>query len=273
VDPERLYSAETDPEQAASAKPPYRDVRISGQLEGRFLFRTALSKHLVPFSIAEPPLVFLPIEEREGAPRVFTAEELRNSGWRAAARWMAEVEKVWDEKRGDKAERQTVYQWLDYTHKLSDQTFGSRFLALYNAAGTNLCAAALDREDLSERFVVDHKLYWAPCRSLAEADYVASILNSAVMNELIKPFQSLGLLGERDIHKKVLEAPIPLFDAAKPAHAELARLGAAARAEVGQLVSRGDLPESLARRRALVRKSAAATFDLIDKAVRKLIDL
>jgi hypothetical protein len=273
VDPERLYSAETDPEQAAGAKPPYRDVRITGQLEGRFLFRTALSKHLAPFSIAEAPLVFLPIEEREGAPRVFTAEELRNSGWRASAKWMAEAEKIWDEKRGEKAERQTVYQWLDYTHKLTDQSFGSRFLVLYNAAGTNLCAAALDREDLSERFVVDHKLYWAPCRSLAEADFVASILNSAVMNELIKPFQSLGLLGERDIHKKVLEAPIPLFDSGKPEHVALAKLGAQARVEVARLIERGDLPDSLARRRSAVRKAAAETLGTIDQAVKSLLGL
>lgn len=273
VDPDRLYSAETDPEQAKEAKPPYRDVRIAGQLEGRFLFRSALAKHLVPFAIVEPPLVFLPIESREGSPRVFTADELRGAGWRAAAKWMAEAERIWGEKRGDKAERQSVYQWLDYTHKLSDQSFGSRFLILYNAAGTNLCAAALDRDDVNEPFVVDHKLYWAACHSLAEADYLAAVLNSAAMNELIKPFQSLGLLGERDIHKKALEAPIPVFEPSKAAHAELAKLGAQARAEVGRLVLAGKLPESLARRRASIRKSAGDTLTRIDVVVKALLGL
>lgn len=273
VDPERLYPAETDPEQAEDAKAPYRDVRLSGQVEGRFLFSSALSKHLVPFALIDPPVVFLPIEERDGNVRVLTAEELRATGCRAAAKWMSQAEKIWAEKRGEKAERQTVYQRLDYSRELSHQNLRSRFVVLYNAAGTNVSATALDRLEVAEPFVVDAKLYWAPCRTLAEADYLAAVLNSGAMNELIKPFQSMGLLGQRDIHKKVLEAPIPYFDAKKAQHTDLARLGSAARVEALRLVARGTLPASLARRRRLVRETLNVTMKSIDVAVKKLLEL
>src|SRR5439155_2084387 len=99
VDPERVYWAETDPEQAESAKPPYDEVRLSGRIEGRFLFTSALSKHLLPFALVEPPIVFLPIEEQDDGIGILSANELRASGYREAAKWMAEAERTWAEKR------------------------------------------------------------------------------------------------------------------------------------------------------------------------------
>lgn len=271
VDVERTYWAETDPEQAESAKPPYGDVRITGQLEGRFLFASALSKHVLPFALVKPPIVFLPIEAKGEGVRVLTAGELRAAGFREAAKWMAEAERVWEDKRRDKASKQSVYQWLNYSNKLSDQSLSSRFLVLYNAAGSNMCATSVDCLDLHEPFVVEHKLYWFASRSQEEADYLAAILNSPVIDEAIKPFQSMGLMGERDIESKVLELPIPMFDSHRPEHAKLARLGAEARAEAAIAVSRGELPPSLARRRALVRQAVLPIVERIDVAVRGLI--
>jgi hypothetical protein len=72
---------------------------------------------------------------------------------------------------------------------------------LYNAAGTNVSAAYFDRRKYP-RFVVELKLYWAAFSNRAEAHHVTSILNSKRANRAIKPFQSTGLLGERDIEKK-----------------------------------------------------------------------
>jgi hypothetical protein len=273
IDQERVYWAETDPEQAESAKPPYDGVRLSGRVEGRFLFTTALSRHLLPFALAEAPVVILPIEEKDDGIRVLTATELRAGGYRDAARWMAEAERIWAEKRRAKAERQSVYQRLDYSRELTHQSLRSRFLALYNASGSNLSAAAVDCSALPERFVVDHKTYWARCRSQEEADYLAAILNAPVLDEAIKPFQSMGLIGERDIHKKVLEAPIPFFESSKAEHSKIAQLGAEARAEAARVVARGDLPPSLARRRAVLRRAARATVERIDEAVRTLLGL
>lgn len=273
VDPERTYWAETDPEQAESAKPPYVDVRITGRVEGRFLFTSALSKHLLPFALVEPPVVFLPIERKDDGVRVVNADELRETGYREAAKWMSEAERIWTEKRRGKAERQSVYERLDYSRELSHQHIGARHLVLYNAAGSNICATAIDSDDLAEPFVVEHKLYWTACRSQDEADYLAAVLNAPAINEAIKPFQSMGLMGERDIEKKVLEVPIPFFDMTKPDHVTLARFGKAAREEAAKVVAAGSLPASLARRRALVREATKATVARIDEAVKRLLAL
>jgi hypothetical protein len=273
VDPDRVYWAETDPEQAESAKPPYDGVRLSGRIEGRFLFTSALSKHLLPFALVQPPIVLLPIEEQDHGIRIVSANELRASGYRETAKWMAEAERIWTEKRRGKSGRENVYQWLDYGHKLRDQNLRSRFLALYNASGSNLSAAAVDCQALPERYVVDHKTYWARCRSQDEADYLAAVLNAPILDEAIKPFQSMGLIGERDIHKKVLEAPIPFFDPNKSAHSKLARLGAEARAEAARVVGCGNLPQSLARRRAFIREATLKTVGQIDESVRALLGL
>ena len=186
---------------------------------------------------------------------------------------MAEAERIWTEKRAGKAERQTVYERLDYSRELSHQSLRTRFLALYNAAGTNISAASVDSADLPELFVVDHMTYWARCRSREEADYLAAILNAPATNAAIKPFQSMGLLGQRHVHKKVLELPIPFFDSGKAAHSKLARLGAEARAEAARVVGRGNLPLSLARRRALIREATRAIVERIDESVRVLLGL
>lgn len=131
----------------------------------------------------------------------------------------------------------------------------------------------MDCRELPEHFVVEHKLYWAACRSQDEADYLAAVLNAPAVNEAIKPFQSMGLMGERDIEKKVLEVPIPFFESSKSAHTKLAHFGAEARAQAAKFVAAGELPASLARRRALARQATKATVEQIDEAVKALLGL
>src|SRR5262249_54632644 len=145
-----------------------------------------------------------------------------------------------------------VYGWLDYQSKLSAQRLSQRFIVLYNASGKNLAAAVFDRKACSLPFVVDHKLYWIPCDSLEEGDYLAAVLNAPAANEAIKPFQSLGLMGERDIHKKILDLPIPEYDARKPLHITLATLGSKARKQMSRLVEE-EKQASLGRQRQAVR--------------------
>lgn len=271
IDPDRLYWAETDSKQAESAKPPYEDVHLKGNVEGRFIFCSALSKHVVPFALLPPPTIVLPITSDEDGIKVKNADQLRSDGFRELAKWMAEAERIWNEKREAKATRQTLYQWLDYQRKLTHQDLRARFLVLYNAAGTNLSAASVDRTKLSAPFIVEHKLYWAACRTKEEADYLAALLNSPSINEAIKPFQSMGLLGERDIEKKVLELQFPRFDRTDATHRALASLGARARADVAKLVQSTELPASLALRRGLVRKSVASLLEDIDRHVRLVL--
>jgi len=271
IDPDRLYSVETDPYQAEDAKPPYDTVKMKGWVEGKFIFSTALSRHLLPFALLNPPAILLPCESEGSSLTILTADELRDSGHREFAKWMHEAERLWNAARKQKAERQTLYERLDYHAGLTYQTLSAPYLVLYNAAGTNISAAVIHRHSLPLPFVVEHKLYWAAFDSQEKAHYLAAILNSNVPNDEIKPFQSLGLMGERDIEKKVLELPIPLFDENKPNHRRLAKLSAEAHSQAARFIAASALPDSLAKKREMVRKAVSETIQEIDAIVETLL--
>jgi type I restriction-modification system DNA methylase subunit len=266
-----LYWAETEPEQAKESKPPYKEVRMSGQVEGKYLFTTALSKHLLPFVMLHPPTVTLPVDCENGIFHLTGTEELRKNGYREMAKWMTKAEKIWQEKREDKASHQNVYEWLDYQGKLSSQNLNQRHLVLYNAAGKNISAAYFDRNTTEFPFIVDHKLYWTSCSTVEEADYLCAILNAEIVNELVKPFQSMGLLGERDLHKKVLGLPIPEFDPKNKLHIEISKLGEAARIKTLNSFDDKILESSLAKQRGWVRENVKEILENINPLVKRLI--
>jgi hypothetical protein len=275
IDPRADYWAETDPEQAKQAKKPYDDVHLSGLVEGKFIYTTAIARHLVPFAVFKTVPVVLPIKAKDGALTVLTADQLMREGYRNFARWMQEAEEIWNAKRKDKAEKQTLYERLDYQRELTRQHLRQRYLVLYNHSGMNVAAAFFDRGALELPFIVDVKLYWAPCATPQEADYVAAILNSQSVNAAIKPFQSMGLLGERDIHKKLLELPIPTFDAGNAAHRLVSELGANTRQQATGLVQSSEFPlaSSIARQRAFMRAHLKSELKEIDEQVKALLAL
>lgn len=268
--PESVYWVETDPNQAETAKPPWDSVRLSGNMEGQFLFTSIIAKHVLPFVVLDPADVVLPLVSRGGKLRMVGPDELRRTGLRDMADWMSEVERLWRLKRGAKA-AESALGWLNWQNKLTEQNPSAPFRVVYNAAGTDISAARVPTGGRFDRLIIDHTLYHAPMGSAPEADYLVAILNSSVVNEVIKPFQSRGLMGERHVHKKVLELPIPAYNADRRAHVRLAELGAHAREQAEAMVQRGRLPSSLARRRSAVRAALAETLDEIDGLVRDLI--
>jgi hypothetical protein len=274
VDPKKVYWAETEPEQAAQAKKPYDDVKMSGNVEGKFIFTTAVSRHLVPYALLDPVTVVLPIENDNDILHVVTSSTLMKEGYREFGKWMQTAEKIWTEKRGDKAERQNLYERLDYQKELTSQDLRHRHLVLYNHSGMNVAAAYFDRHNQLAPFIVDVKLYYAPFSTRKEADYVAAILNSETVNAAIKPFQSTGLLGERDIHKKLLELPIPTFDHEDSKHLTISALGATAREEAVKAVKSGEFPmnSSIANQRGFMRLHLKSALEEIDKLVGELLD-
>ena len=273
IHPGGIYWANTDPEQAKEAKAPYKDILMRGEIEAEFLFRTAISKNVLPFAVIDLPMVILPVVIDEKGPRVWKASELKDEGLRDCGDWMKTASDHWDRLREKKADRQSVYQRLDYQKGLTSQDLSAPHLVLYNAAGTNISAAVFSRKECPQTFFVEHKLYYFTTNKRSEAHYLAAVLNSSTVNLLIKPFQSVGLMGERDIEKKVLELPIPLFDDRKPEHLALAKLGEEARKQAAIVIASAKLenwPGGLARRRAIIRKGLGDVLDRIDQAVKQL---
>jgi len=273
-DPDRLYPVKTDEESALDSKPPYKEVRLQGNVEGRFLFCTAISHHVLPFALLKPALVVLPLEESNGTYYTMKTHEIKRKGYREFAKWMAEAERIWAEKRGAKNSH-TLLEWLDYSGKLTSQSPNHQHLVLYNASGTNVSATYVDKKRLPLRFLVDHKLYYIAVQQPMEAHYLTAILNAEASNQSIKPFQSTGLLGERDIHKKLLDLPIPTFDAGTPLHRKLSELGEKAHRQAQAAIADQNFPAgaSLARQRAVIRTALGETLSKIDAHVRKLLAL
>ena len=271
IDTDRVYWARTETGQAAQAKEPYKDVSFSGQVEGRFIYQTALSKHLLPFALDGCADIILPVLHAGGKARMVDVQGLRDLGYREMAKWMEKVERIWELKRKSKAPRQSVYEWLDYSGKLTAQNLNSKFVLLYNASGTNISAALHEVDTTGPRFVVDAKLYVATFETAEEGYYLSAILNSSVVNDAVKPFQSLGLQGERDIHKKILELAIPSFSTKDAAHKSLMKLAKQCHRKVSALLGKEEFPNSLARKRAYVRDKIASELLQIDKIVEKLL--
>jgi hypothetical protein len=78
-----------------------------------------------------------------------------------------------------------------------------------NRSGTNISCAYFPTEERkidrlqAEGFIADavtHRLY---CRSEREAHYLVGVLNSNVVNDAIKPYQTEGVYhGKRDIYRR-----------------------------------------------------------------------
>ena len=89
----------------------------------------------------------------------------------------------------------------------------------------------------------------------------------------IKPFQSTGLLGERDVTKKLLELPIPTFDHESEAHRKLATLGKQCRTKSEAAVHSCEFATetSVARQRASIRAHLETEMEEINKLVITLL--
>jgi hypothetical protein len=96
-------------------------------------------------------------------------------------------------------------------------------------------------------------------------------LNSPTIDELIKPMQSRGLFGPRDIHKKVLELPIPEFSPAKGNHLELARLGEDCTKKVSKLLSKSIPKKSIGNLRKIIKTELVDEIKEIDGIVRRIL--
>ena len=72
------------------------------------------------------------------------------------------------------------------------------------------------------------------------AEYLAAVFGAPVVDKAIKPMQSRGQWGPRDIHKKVLDLPIPQFDLSESDHLRLADLGMACSGKVTKWLAAGD---------------------------------
>jgi methylase of polypeptide subunit release factors len=278
-----LPPLETSERAKREAKEAYKNIVFKDTVESRFLYATLLSTDLLPFGHLNYRLVVLPIESREDEYKIFTADSARANGFLHLARWLEKAQQIWEKRRGEKARAIHVLAWLDYRGKLTAQTPKAKYAVIYNTSGTYLAACVVKREPLELKingqsiranpFVANDKTYFYETFDSAEAYYLASVLNAPAIDKLIKPMQSRGLWGPRDIHKKVFELPIPQFDASDNRHAELVKMGKACSKKVTYWLAKGGHGKitGIGKLRGVVRKMLQGELNEINKLVEEII--
>ncbi len=278
---DRIINVRTSPATQSDAKKPWVNIDLKGRVESRFLFRTALSKSILPFTLFQPHLVTLPltIKQKDNGDKTIvlhTADELREAGFLNAARWFAEAEKIWDERKTEKSKNISAVQYLNWQNKLAEQNLNKPYLVLYNASAQDANSTVIKRADFDLNFIVDTVTYVYFTTSLTEACYLSAFFNSSVPNSMMKEFQARGLFGARHVHKKILDVYFPRFDATNEAHLRVAQLSETAHQEAATYLRtnppEGDLtPMRLGRLRVEIKHQMPDVMNEIDALVRAII--
>ncbi len=242
-------------------KKPWRDLDPpSGPVEAVFIRPTFLGENVYPYRLGEPLEAVIPIIQRD----VVTSRSALASGAAQLAQWLEKCETLWD-KHG-KGSR-TFAEQIDYFAQLTSQFPAPPTRVVYAKAGTHPSAAIVTDIDA----VIDHKLYWAACKTMEEARFLSAVLNSEAARARAAQWQAMGQWGARDFDKVMFNLPIPLFDAKVRLHRDLAEA-----AKVSEQVARmvdmdeGDYFVTVRKRirAALVENGVAGK---IDRLVEKLL--
>ncbi|MFZ0168985.1 MAG: class I SAM-dependent methyltransferase [Candidatus Dormiibacterota bacterium] len=232
-----------------------------GVVESIFVRPVYLGESVAPFRVLRPFEAVLPFD----GTRLMASNNERIDRYPGLARWWRGAEEIWIANRS--SEKRTLLEQLDYMHQLSAQFPIRPIRVVYSKAGNTLAAAWI--QDATA--IIDCRLYWAPTETLAEAQYLAAILNSTVLTTLVRPYQSVGAFGPRDFDKYVWQMPIPLFDPAKALHQHLVTLAGQAEAAARSV----SLPTSgrfqAARRAIRQTLSVSGLATELDLAVKALL--
>ena len=221
---DRVLVVGTNPLITKDAKPPWKHILLKNRILSDYLFKTALSKNIIPFALHLTEMVVLPIEIVKGNVRMLQYEDIMKKGHLDTAMWLKKVEDGWQANRTEKNQSINSINYLNWQNKLTDQDLKLPYLVLYTASAKDANATVVERKALDMEFIVESTCYWFATKDKNEAFYLTSYLNSATPNHLMKAFQARGLFGARHVHKKILDIPFPKFDKENPDHVQLAKL-------------------------------------------------
>jgi hypothetical protein len=211
-------------------------------VEREFIYGILTSAEVVPFCHLHPNLAILTIMGSNGGYEIIQRPKAQARGKAYLARYLEEVEREWARVRTERQRGTSVYDWLNYQNKLTKQNPNFKYKVVYLRSGTNLAATVVvdkpylvkvGNNELKVNGIIIHTtLYLYQTNNEDEAHYLTAILNSSILNELVKPMQTKGAYGPRDFHKKPLEFPISRYDSTNPVHRSLSELGKEAREAV-----------------------------------------
>lgn len=278
---ERIVNIKTTHTIDADSKRPWKGLSFSGKIESKFIFRTALAKSILPFALYKPEIVVLPIlieKNNEGKKEIElqSPNDLMQGGYLNASKWFGNVENTWQLLRTEKNKNISSEDYLNWQNKLTEQNLNAPFLVLYNSSAKDANSLVVQRISNDFTFFVENKTYCFYANNLAEAFYLSAMLNSKIPNELMKDFQSRGLFGARDVHKKILDIYFPRFDETNEVHKKLAELSDTAHKKAAKYLD--DNPPQkeltatrLGKLRLDIKKHLTEEMKEIDKLVKKVV--
>jgi type I restriction-modification system DNA methylase subunit len=277
----RIINIRTSKTAQADAKKPWTNIDLKGRIESRFIFRTALSRNILPFALFNPTLVALPITIEQntdggGWINLHSSEELRSQGYLHAASWFGQAEELWETNKTDKSKNMTNLDRLNFQHGLVEQNLGADYLVLYNSSAKDANATVVKRADFDLEFIVESVSYFFATYNLAEAFYLTALFNSNLPNKMMKDFQARGLFGARHVHKKILDVYFPRFNKGDQDHLNLAQFSETAHQKASEFLRvnppEGKLtPLRLGRWRKSIKKHVESELMTIDSLVEKLL--
>ena len=245
-------------------KGPWKDLdSVTGNVERGFVRPAYLGRSVAPFRLLPPPLAVIPWDRHFG---LMDAASAGLAGYAHLAAWMSNAERIWQEHR--RSDRLNFSQQLDYYGKLTSQLPPRPLRVIYSASGTLMAAAVLEDDEA----VIEHKLYWAPVKSLDEARYLIAILNSEAARQRVASLQSRGQWGARDFDNVMWTLPIAEFDPANPLHTALATAAHHAETIAAQVPLKEGVYFTTARRQirtALAEDGIAVEIDSLVKELLK----
>ena len=256
------------------AKDPWKKVILEGEVENHFILATVISKYLLPFKAKYLPVV-LPIRRGELSWKILSSVDLRKDGKFSMAEWLDSAQNAWETNATEKNLKRfpDAMAYVNYNNKLVNQRLDRRYHVVYTASGTHIAAVVVDTHSLPDfcigsarispkGFVPDVKTFHFSTSNSEEAHYLTAILNSNVLDEKIKPHQTRGKFGPRDIHRRPFEFSIPKFNQNDNLHKEIAALGAKSAKEAA----------ALSKMSRLKTKLAIQSMEKIDKLVVELLN-
>ncbi|NBP02611.1 MAG: hypothetical protein EBU90_21320 [Proteobacteria bacterium] len=231
---------QTDPKAASAAKGKNKGTILTGSVEKDFFHAVLTSKDVLPFFTHAPRLCILPVYVSKGA--LNEVSEIELPKFKGLKNWLDQAKNLKIEAQGDKADSMTLMERLNYQNALLMQDPTIDTIVVYNRSGSNVSCALVKPTVLLQRLrnsfinktkkplinpnslVIDSGLYFGYLKNEDASHYLCAFLNSPFVNTCIKSLQSSGLGGPRDIHKKVLELPIPKYDAANQDHETLKQI-------------------------------------------------
>lgn len=278
---DRILNIKTAGSIKADAKMPWKNYEFKGQIESRFLFRTALSKSILPFALYNPDMIVLPITTETGDDglkqiKLHSAGELRQLGYLKASKWFMDKERIWEIHRTAKSANMTANDRINFQRGVTDQDLNARFLVLYNSSAKDANAAVVDRINFDLDFLVESVCYVMYTNCKEEAYYLTAILNSSSPNEMMKDFQAKGLFGPRHVHKKILDIYYPLFDENNKLHQKLTELSKAAHEKTAAYLAANPPQQSLTavhlgRLRTAIKKHLSKEMQEMDVVVGRVL--